>query len=111
MRCTCSINGHPFNEGSTLSGWVEPIFVSDCEDAATQAADGLCSNRVDCCFEYFDGVNQACFCGPDPAPLGYDSCEALANYAEGQVVDICPQWADPPPSCWPPGPPPCDVWE
>lgn len=108
MRCNCSINGKPFNEGSTIHGWVESIFVSDCEDAATQAADGLCSNRVDCCFEYFDGTNQVCSCGPHPAPLGFDTCEALANYAEGQVVDICPQWANPPSSCWPPGGPGCE---
>jgi hypothetical protein len=108
LRCSCSINGHPFNEGSTIYGWVESIFVSDCEDAARQAADGLCSNRVDCCFEYLYGDTQVCTCGPHPAPLGFDSCEALASYADGQVVDICPQWADAPGSCWPPGAPGCN---
>lgn len=108
LRCSCSINGHPFNEGSTIYGWVESIYVSDCEDAAKQAADGLCVNRVDCCFQYLYDETEVCTCGPHPAPIGFDSCEALADYAGGEVVDICPQWANAPGSCWPPGAPGCD---
>jgi hypothetical protein len=105
MRCSCSVNGIPLNEGQILVGTPDPIWVNDCEDAARQAADGLCTSRLDCCFEYSDGQNDLCMCGANPERAGFDSCEALADSVMGHTVDICPQYENPPGTCWPP---PCD---
>lgn len=96
-QCGCKINGH------VLTG-PNPIFVSDCADAAGQAADGLCTGKLDCCFEYLDQNKQACRC-EEPAEYGYDSCEAMMAVAQGRRVDICPALLpdDTGGGCWPPG--------
>lgn len=95
-QCGCAINGH-------ASPNSQPIFVSDCADAAAQAADGLCTGQLDCCFEYLDRNKQACRCSV-PAEYGYDSCEQMMAFAQGQRVDICPGlMPDPGNGCWPPG--------
>lgn len=95
-QCGCDINGH------VLIG-TQPIFVSDCADATAQAADGLCSSRLDCCFEYRDGDKQACRCEA-PSDFGYDSCEAMMAVAQGRQVSICPGLLpDDQDGCWPPG--------
>lgn len=103
MRCSCSLNGIPLN--AIPVGAPDPMWVDDCEDAARQAADGMCTSRLDCCFAYFDGENDKCLCGAIPERAGYDSCEALADSVAGHTVDICPQYEHPPSSCWPP---PCE---
>jgi hypothetical protein len=105
MRCGCAFNGVPLNEGAIIAGTPDPIWVSDCEDAARQASDGMCSSRLDCCFEYSDGQNELCMCGAIPERAGFDSCEALAESAMGRTVDICPQYESSPGTCWPP---PCN---
>lgn len=105
MRCSCAINGIPLNEGHIPVGTPDPIWVSDCEDAARQAADGLCTSRLDCCFAYHDGRSDVCMCGAIPERAGFDSCEALAASVMGQMVDICPQYEGVPSTCWPP---PCN---
>ena len=81
-QCGCQINGHvmaPF----------DPIFVNDCADAAQQAADGLCTGQLDCCFVYADSGQQSCMC-TDPTTFGYDTCQAMMDFGKGQRVDICP---------------------
>lgn len=105
QECSCSINGTPLNEGSIAAPTLDPIFITDCADAAQQAADGLCTSRIDCCFEYFDGLYQQCMCGADPSELGYEGCEALSDSVMGTVVELCPGWQINAPTCWPP---PCD---
>lgn len=105
LRCGCAFNGVPLNEGSVVAGMPDPIWVDDCEDAARQAADGMCTSRLDCCFEYFDGRNDLCTCGAIPERAGFDSCEALAESVMGRTVAICPQYERSPSTCWPP---PCD---
>jgi hypothetical protein len=105
MRCGCAINGIPLNEGHIPVGTPDAMWVDDCEDAARQAADGMCTSRVECCFEYPDGQKTPCICGAIPERAGFESCEALADSVMGHVVDICPQYANPGGSCWPP---PCD---
>jgi hypothetical protein len=105
MRCSCALNGIPLNEGHIPVGTPDPMWVSDCEDAARQAADGMCTSRLDCCFQYSDGANDLCLCGAIPERAGFDSCEALADSVMGHTVDICPQYENPPGTCWPP---PCD---
>jgi hypothetical protein len=95
-QCGCTVNGHVLTSQN-------PIFVSDCADAAEQAADGLCTSQLDCCFEYRDGDNQACRCGY-PDDFGYDSCEAMMAVADGHQVSICPDLLpDNGGGCWPPG--------
>lgn len=79
------------------------FYANDCADAASRAANGQCTNRLDCCFEYFDGQNDVCACGSDPALLNVPSCDAAAQAGGGQVVDICPQFKVDPVGCWPPG--------
>ncbi len=102
LRCDCAINGKPLNEGAIAAGTPDPIYVSDCEDAARQAADGMCTSRVDCCFEYSDGMNDACMCGAIPERAGYESCEALADSVMGRVVALCPQYEPEVSTCFPP---------
>ncbi len=102
LRCDCAINGKPLNEGAIVAGTPDPIYVSDCEDAARQAADGMCTSRVDCCFEYSDGKNDTCMCGAIPERAGYESCEALADSVMGRVVDLCPQYEPEISTCFPP---------
>jgi len=96
-QCGCKINGH------VLIG-PNPIFVNDCADAAAQAADGLCTGKLDCCFAYTEQDKPACRC-EEPAEFGYDSCEAMMAVAHGQRVDICPGLLpdDTGGGCWPPG--------
>lgn len=96
-QCACAINGHAV-VGS------DPIFVSDCADAAAQAADGLCTSRFDCCFSYLDRDKQVCHCG-DPREFGYDSCEDMIAEAQGQRLDLCPALLPDKSGegCWPPG--------
>jgi hypothetical protein len=95
-QCGCAINGH-------VLPLPQPIFVSDCADAAAQGADGLCTSRLDCCFEYLDRDKQACRC-EQPVDFGYDSCEAMMAVAQGRQVSICPALLpDDGGGCWPPG--------
>ena len=95
-QCGCTVNGH------VLTG-ENPLFVSDCADAAAQAADGLCTSQLDCCFEYRDLDKQACRCAY-PADFGYDSCEAMMAVADGHPVSICPGLLpDSGEGWWPPG--------
>jgi len=94
-QCGCAVNGH------VIYG-PDPIFVRDCEDAARQAADGLCTSILDCCIKYVDAGQEVCACR-DPRTFGYDSCQAMAKVAQGQIVDICPQLAFDHGACWPPG--------
>jgi len=96
-QCGCMINGFG------LPG-LQPIFVNSCAEAAQQAADGLCTGKLDCCFEYLDRDKQACMC-VEPAEFGYASCEAMMAVGHGQRVDICPglQPSSPGTGCWPPG--------
>jgi hypothetical protein len=105
MGCSCAINGVPLNDGHIPVGTPDAIWVSDCEDAARQAADGLCTSRLDCCFAYPNGQSDVCLCGAIPERAGFDSCEALADSVLGHTVDICPQYEGVPSLCWPP---PCD---
>ena len=95
-QCGCTINGHVLTRP-------EPIFVSDCADAAAQAADGLCTGQLDCCFEYSDLGKPACRC-EHPADFGYDSCEAMMAVANARRVGICPGLLpnDGGSGCWPP---------
>jgi len=100
MQCACHINDHAVNA-------YDAVFVNDCAEAGQQAANGLCSSLLDCCFEYADGAKQSCMC-TDPARFGYSSCEAMMAVAAGKKVDICPELLPNPPSapeggCWPPG--------
>ena len=97
-QCGCMINGHV---SVSVSG--SPIFVNDCADAAAQAADGLCTGRIECCFSYFDGKNQVCLCEDDPQRLGFETCDALIESAQGTHVDICPQLLPDRGGCFPPG--------
>ena len=96
-QCGCTINGH-------IAPPLNPIFVSDCAAAATQAADGLCTGQLDCCFTYLDRNGPTCCCS-EPTTYGYDSCEAMMAVANGQRVDICPALlpAESGEGCWPPG--------
>ena len=95
-QCSCSINGHIVTDPNA-------VFVSDCADAAQQAADGLCTGKLDCCFEYQDGSKSACLC-EQPTEFGYDSCEAMVAFAKGRRVEICPTLLpDSGGGCWPPG--------
>jgi len=94
-QCSCSINGHVL----TPSGG-SPVFVNDCADAARQAADGHCTSRVDCCIQYVDEGNEVCDCF-DPKSFGYDSCQAMADFGNGKIVNLCPQLM-PIGGCWPP---------
>jgi hypothetical protein len=103
MRCSCDINGIPLNDIPV--GTPDEMWVDDCEDAARQAADGMCTSRLECCFEYSDGGKDQCLCGAIPERAGFDSCEALADSVMGHVVDICPRYENPGGSCWPP---PCN---
>ena len=99
MRCTCDVNG------SSLGDWdlgsAEIIYAADCADAAARAADGACTSRLDCCFQYEDGGATQCACGSDPTSLGFDTCEELAAFADGEVVAGCPNNGVILP-CWPP---------
>lgn len=97
-QCGCMINGHV-----SVSASSSPIFVNDCADAAAQAADGLCTGRIECCFSYFDGKNQVCLCEDDPMRLGFDTCDALIESTQGTRVDICPQLLPDMGGCFPPG--------
>lgn len=95
-QCGCTVNGHVLTSEN-------PLFVSDCADAAAQAADGMCTSQLDCCFEYGDLDKQACRCA-FPAEFGYDSCEAMMAVADGRQVSICPELLpDSGGGCWPPG--------
>jgi len=96
-QCGCMINGF------TLPG-LQPVFVNSCAEAAQQAADGLCTGKLDCCFEYLDRDKQACMC-VEPADFGYASCEAMMAAGQGQRVDICPGLLQvgAGTGCWPPG--------
>ncbi len=96
QRCQCFINSHA--TGDTMDfGPTHVIYVGDCADAAARMANGeVCTNRLDCCFEYTDGGEDKCRCGSDPnlliPPPGFPTCEAAAQALNGRVVDICPQW-------------------
>ncbi|MEO7032482.1 MAG: hypothetical protein ABI335_01570 [Polyangiaceae bacterium] len=94
-QCGCKINGHVVTNP-------DPIFVSDCADAAGQAADGLCTGTLDCCFESLEQNKQMCRCEV-PAEYGYDSCEAMMAVAQGRRVDICPALLPDNSGGWPPG--------
>lgn len=99
-QCTCQLNGHP-------SFAYDLLFVNDCADAARQAADGLCSGLLDCCFEYIDDTRRSCLCA-DPTRYGYDSCQAMMDVAAGEPVVICPGLLPNTSNgaqdgCWPPG--------
>jgi len=95
-QCGCMINGH-------ATPFTNPVFVNSCAQAAQQAADGLCTSRIACCFTYPDRGKEACRC-EDPTDFGYDSCQAMIAFAEGQRVDICPGLLpdDTGEGCWPP---------
>ena len=95
-QCGCAINGHVLVEGDD-----PPTFVNDCAEAARQAADGLCTSRIDCCIKYVDSGKDVCAC-VDPKRRGYESCQAMATFAQGTIVDICPQLLPDPGACWPP---------
>jgi len=96
-QCGCMINGFALPSA-------QPIFVNSCAEAAQQAADGLCTGKLDCCFEYLDRDKQACLC-VDPAEFAYDSCEAMMAVGKGRRVDICPGLLQvgAGTGCWPPG--------
>ena len=94
-QCVCSVNGRQAPEGGN-------IFVNNCAEAAQQAADGLCTNLLDCCLVYADAGKDVCACR-DPSRYGYDSCQAMATFAKGRIVDICPEFAPQTGvGCWPP---------
>jgi len=95
-QCGCAINGH----GSLPDG-DGPLFVNTCAEAAQQAADGFCTSRLDCCISYVDSGKNVCACR-NPKVYGYDSCQAMATFAHGTIVDICPQLALDSGACWPP---------
>jgi hypothetical protein len=99
MRCVCSVNGIPM--GDSDLGPTSTIYANDCQDAAARAANGVCTNRLDCCIAYFDGERDACRCGSDPTALGYPTCEAAAQSVSGEVVTICPRFENDPGGCWP----------
>jgi hypothetical protein len=96
-QCGCTINGFALPSSN-------PVFVNSCAEAAQQAADGLCTGKLDCCFEYVDRDKQACIC-VEPAEFGYASCEAMMAAGQGRRVDICPGLlpTSPGTGCWPPG--------
>jgi len=96
-QCGCMINGFSLPS-------LQPIFVNSCAEAAEQAADGRCTGKLDCCFEYLDRDKQACMC-VEPAEFGYASCEAMMAVGHGQRVDICPALLQvgAGTGCWPPG--------
>ncbi|MCA9595694.1 MAG: hypothetical protein KC776_20405 [Myxococcales bacterium] len=99
MQCGCAVNGSPIQDWFPSAN----IYAADCADAASLAANGVCTNRLNCCFEYNDGQKDVCTCGSDPSLLGYPSCQAAADFAGGKVVDICPKYAPNTGGCWPPG--------
>lgn len=98
MQCGCAVNGSPIQDWFPSAN----IYAADCADAASLAANGVCTNRLNCCFEYNDGQKDVCTCGSDPSLLGYPSCQAAADFAGGKVVDICPKYAPNTGGCWPP---------
>jgi len=95
-QCVCALNGRPsYGDGDG------PLFVNTCAEAAQQAADGFCTSRLDCCIAYVDAGKNVCACR-NPKVWGYDSCQAMADFAKGTIVDICPQFALDTGACWPP---------
>jgi hypothetical protein len=102
LRCECLING--ISTGDFDFGAASPvIYANDCAAAAQLAANGTCTNRLDCCVHYVDNGKDQCICGSDPSTFGYATCDALAAGVSGEVVSICPRYQPPPPSgCWPP---------
>jgi hypothetical protein len=64
---------------------VDPFYASDCTDAATQAANGRCTARLDCCVQ----TPSDCVCG-DPTLTDLGSCADIATARGGTIVDICP---------------------
>ncbi|MBK8995712.1 MAG: hypothetical protein IPM35_08190 [Myxococcales bacterium] len=103
LLCSCSVNGHYINQDFGGMGQnLNNFYATDCADAAKSAADGKCTNRLECCFQYTDGGKEVCLCGSDPKLLGQPSCQALADFTGGKVVDICPQFLPEIGDCWPP---------
>jgi hypothetical protein len=100
LRCTCSVNG--VSLGDMDFGAERITYVNDCASAAQLAADGTCTNRLDCCVHYVDNGKDECICGSDPTTYGYATCDALAAGVSGEVVSICPQYESPFGTCWPP---------
>jgi hypothetical protein len=85
LNCPCMVNGSMILSGSSF-------FASDCQHAAKLMADGLCVDRLDCCFTAEDlGGGRQCGCSAlssDPP----QTCEAMAADRGGKVVDICPKY-------------------
>lgn len=101
LECSCMVNGEVIQEFDGL-GWYGNSYATDCADAAKRAADGRCTSRLACCFQYTNGGKDVCLCGSDPKLLGQPTCQALAEFAGGKVVDICPQYLPTGGNCWPP---------
>jgi hypothetical protein len=105
LLCSCTVNGNFINQDFDGAGPIGNFYATDCADAGKRAADGQCTNRLECCFQYTDGTKDVCRCGSDSKLLGQPSCQALADSVGGKVVDICPQYASQSGGCWPP---PCE---
>ncbi len=92
MRCWCSVEGDRNFRSSGV------IYADDCAEAALEAAEGECTNRLECCIEYVsesDG-EERCTYGSDPPPgTGYSSCENAAEDLGGRIVPICPLYTQP----------------
>jgi hypothetical protein len=96
----CFANGHAL--GDLDFNQTETFYVSDCRETAQRMADGECTDRLDCCFEYTTSSGSGCTCGSDPALLQMPSCQAAAEAYGGKVVDLCPQYQGGGSPCWPP---------
>lgn len=95
LRCSCYTNGILVDEDNF--GDTDVMYASDCLDAATQAANGRCTARLDCCLDLGARFNNECVCG-DPVLANLDSCaDATTRYAgdTAVVVDMCPQYLQP----------------
>lgn len=99
LSCSCSVNGNELRDDLVLNS---AIYAADCGDAVLRAANGACTNRLDCCVSFVDAGVEQCACSSIPNSFGYASCEQMAAAASGQVVPICPQYEFNQGTCWPP---------
>jgi hypothetical protein len=90
QMCTCTVNGVPLVDVvRLLSGGDTPFYAPDCQNVAAQLAQGRCSNVLDCCYQYDDGLVAGCSCGADPQLAGFAGCAELAASVNGTRVDHC----------------------
>ena len=93
-QCGCAINGHVLVEGDD-----PPTSSTICRGRSTGRRRSLHEpNRL--LYQVCRFGKDVCAC-VDPKRRGYESCQAMATFAQGTIVDICPQLL-PIGACWPP---------